>query len=252
MIRPEPTLPVHPLWIDTGLRDAMMPDHTHALRSAGSPEIPQPEQTVEIHRVLPMPKSMILASGSEIRATLLQNAGVSFTVEPARIDEEAIRAGLSAENAKPRDVADTLAEYKARRVAAKHPDALVLGCDQIAELDGVVLTKPETPEDAAAQLASLSGRTHRLLSAVVICDNAEPVWRHVGTVRLTMRTLSDAYVRAYVDRNWHSIRHAVGAYKLEEEGVRLFSRIDGDYFTVLGLPMIELLSYLIERGDLSI
>jgi septum formation protein len=128
----------------------------------------------------------------------------------------------------------------------------VLGCDQIAELDGTILAKPETQNDAVAQLASLSGQTHRLLSATVMYDNTQPVWRHVGVVRLTMRTLSQAYIEDYVARNWHSIRYAVGAYKLEEEGVRLFSRIDGDYFTVLGLPMIELLSYLLERGDLSI
>jgi septum formation protein len=199
-----------------------------------------------------MPKPLILASGSEIRATLLRNAGVCFTVDPARIDEDAIRRGLAAEDAAPRDVADTLADHKARRVAQKHPQALVLGCDQIAELDGTILAKPETQSDAVAQLASLSGQTHRLLSAAVMYDNTQPVWRHVGVVRLTMRTLSQAYIEDYVARNWHSIRHAVGAYKLEEEGVRLFSRIDGDYFTVLGLPMIELLSYLLERGDLSI
>ncbi len=199
-----------------------------------------------------MPKPLILASSSDIRATLLRNAGISFEVQAARVDEDSIRASLSVETATPRDVADTLAEHKARRVAQKHPEALVLGCDQIAELNGVILTKPDTPETAARQLASLSGQTHRLLSAVVICEAGQPVWRHVGTVRLTMRTLSDAYIKHYVARNWDSIRHAVGAYKLEEEGVRLFSRIDGDYFTVLGLPMIELLSYLMERGDLSI
>lgn len=199
-----------------------------------------------------MPKPLILASGSEIRATLLRNAGVGFTVDPARIDEDAIRRGLSVENATPRDVADTLAEYKARRIAQKHPAALVLGCDQVAELDGTILTKPESPKDAVTQLAGLSGQTHRLLSAAVIWENTQPVWRHVAVVRLTMRTLSQAYIEDYVDRNWNSISNAVGAYKLEEEGVRLFSRIEGDYFTVLGLPMIELLSYLLDRGELSI
>lgn len=199
-----------------------------------------------------MPKRFILASGSEIRATLLRNAGVKIEVIPARIDEEAIRAGLEAEQAKPRDVADALAEFKARRVADKHLEALVLGCDQVAELAGEILSKPETPDDAAAQLRKLSGKTHRLLSAVALYENANPVWRHVGVVRLTMRDLSPGYIEDYIDRNWNSIRHAVGAYKLEEEGVRLFSRIDGDYFTVLGLPLTELLSYLILRGELRI
>lgn len=199
-----------------------------------------------------MPRPLILASQSEIRAALLRNAGVSFEVHAARIDEDAIRASLSAENASPRDVADTLAEHKARRIAGKRPEALVLGCDQVAELNGTILTKPDTPDTAIRQLTDLSGQTHRLLSAVVICEAGRPVWRHVGTVRLTMRDLSHTYIEHYVARNWDSIRHAVGAYKLEEEGVRLFSRIEGDYFTVLGLPMIELLSYLMERGDLSI
>lgn len=199
-----------------------------------------------------MPRPLILASASDIRATLLRNAGVPFSVQAARIDEEAIRASPSAQNATPRDLADTLAEHKARHIAEQQPEALVLGCDQIAELNGLILTKPDTPETAVRQLAGLAGQTHRLLSAAVICEAGRPVWRHVGSVRLTMRSLSDAYIEDYVARNWNSIRHAVGAYKLEEEGVRLFSRIDGDYFTVLGLPMIELLSYLMERGDLSI
>lgn len=199
-----------------------------------------------------MSKRFILASNSEIRATLLRNAGLAVDVQPARIDEEAIRQSLQEDNAKPRDVADTLAEYKARRVANAIPDALVLGCDQIAELKGTILTKPTTPAEAREQLAMLSGKTHRLLSAGVIYEGGEPVWRHVGVVRMTMRDLSPGYIDAYVARNWDSIRHAVGGYKLEEEGVRLFSLIDGDYFHVLGLPLTELLSYLIMKGEIPI
>ncbi|MBL6427957.1 MAG: septum formation protein Maf [Maritimibacter sp.] len=198
-----------------------------------------------------MPTRLILASGSEIRATLLANAGIAFDVEPARIDESAIRAGLAAEQATPRDVADALAEYKARKVGQKNPTSLVLGCDQVAALKSEILNKPETPEVAREQLARLSGQTHHLMSAAVIYHDYEPVWRHVGMVRMTMRQLSDAYVKDYVDRNWDSIRHSVGSYKLEEEGVRLFSQIDGSYFNVLGLPLTELISYLIVRGDLE-
>lgn len=198
-----------------------------------------------------MPTRLILASGSEIRATLLANAGIAFDVEPARIDESAIRAGLAAEQATPRDVADALAEYKARKVGQKTPTSLVLGCDQVAALKGEILNKPETPEVAREQLARLSGQTHHLMSAAVIYHDYEPVWRHVGMVRMTMRQLSDSYVKEYVDRNWDSIRHSVGSYKLEEEGVRLFSQIDGSYFNVLGLPLTELISYLIVRGDLE-
>ena len=197
-----------------------------------------------------MTSSIILASGSDIRATLLRNAGVDFTVQVARIDEDAIRQSLQAEDATPRDIADTLAEMKAQRVAAKHPEALVIGCDQILAHGRNILSKPENPSDALAQLKSLRGDKHQLLSAAVIYGEGKPLWRHVGTVRLQMRDASDDYLQDYVNRNWDSIRHAVGAYKLEEEGVRLFTRIEGDYFNVLGLPLLELLSYLTLRGTL--
>ncbi len=166
-----------------------------------------------------------------------------------------IRGALEAEGTGPRDVADALAEAKALKISQKNPDALVLGCDQVAEIDRQILSKPESPEEAIAQLTRLSGQTHRLLSAAVICHQGKPpLWRHVGTVRLTMRELSLGYVTDYVIRNWDSIRWAVGgAYKLEEEGVRLFARIEGDYFNVLGLPpLMELISYLIMRKDLKI
>ncbi|MFQ1700301.1 Maf family protein [Loktanella agnita] len=197
-----------------------------------------------------MPDPIILASGSEVRATLLRNAGVDFMVQVARIDEEAVRQSLLAEKATPRDIADTLAELKAQRIAAKHCGALVIGCDQILTHDGTILTKPDSPEHALSQLTSMRGQKHQLLSAAVIYGEGKPLWRHVGTVRLQMRDASDSYLADYVARNWDSIRHAVGAYKLEEEGVRLFTRIEGDYFNVLGLPLLELLSYLTLRGTL--
>ncbi|SEV91410.1 septum formation protein [Aliiroseovarius sediminilitoris] len=199
-----------------------------------------------------MATSLILASASDIRAQLLRNAEVEIDVQPARIDEETIRASLEAEGASPRDVADALAEFKARKISEKNPGRLVLGCDQIAELGGEVLSKPRDEVEAKAQLAMMSGQTHRLLSAAVLYQDGKAVWRHVGVVRLRMRELSRDYIDSYVTRNWNSIRHAVGAYKLEEEGVRLFAKVDGDYFNVLGLPLTELLSYLILRGDLEI
>ncbi len=194
---------------------------------------------------------LILASGSNIRAQLLRNAALEFEVSVARVDEDAIRASLEAEQASPRDIADTLAELKAQRVAARFPDALVIGCDQVLALGQDIFTKPETPQHALTQLKALRGQKHQLLSAAVIYGDGKPLWRHVGVVRLFMRDASDAYLADYVDRNWESIRHAVGAYKLEEEGVRLFTRIEGDYFNVLGLPLLELLSYLTLRGTLS-
>lgn len=193
-------------------------------------------------------RPLILASASEIRATLLRNAGLVVQALPARVDEAAIRDALLAEGATPRDIADTLAESKARKLADRHPGDLVLGCDQVLEFRHQSWSKPETPADALLQLQALRGQTHKLLSAAVLYDRAEPVWRHVAEVRLTMRDASDSYLAAYVERNWDSIRNAVGAYKLEEEGSRLFTQIQGDYFTVLGLPLLPLLNYLAQRG----
>ncbi len=198
-----------------------------------------------------MNTKLILASGSKIRAQLLQNANVRFDVHPARVDEAMIKQSLEAEQAKPRDVADALAEMKARKVSEKHPGALVLGCDQVLDHGGQILSKPETPDAAGAQLRALRGDRHMLLSAAVIVENGTPVWRHVGQARMMMRAASDSYIDDYVERNWDSIRHSVGGYKLEEEGVRLFTRVDGDYFTVLGMPLLELLGYLTVRGELD-
>lgn len=198
-----------------------------------------------------MSQDLILASGSEIRQNLLKNANVPFRIEKPRVDEEMIKAALLAEDAKPRDIADTLAEMKALKVSEKFPEALVIGCDQVLDFNGHLLSKPESKEDARDQLLQLRGERHMLLSAVVICEAGKPLWRHIGQVRLRMRSFSDEFLEDYLERNWPGIGHSVGGYKLEEEGVRLFSRIDGDYFTVLGLPLLELLSYLTLRGDLQ-
>jgi len=190
---------------------------------------------------------LILASGSAIRAALLGRAQVPFRVRTAPVDEEAIRAALVAEGTRPRDIADALAEAKAQRVGVKEPAALTLGCDQILDLDGTVFSKPESREQAADQLSRLSGKTHRLRSAAVIYHDVQPVWRFVGEVRMTMRPLSPAYVSDYLDRNWPEVGSSVGAYRIEEEGSRLFSRIDGDYFSILGLPLLPLLTFLQDR-----
>jgi septum formation protein len=198
-----------------------------------------------------MGTKIILASGSEIRRTLLENAGVDCQIERPMIDESAILSAMLAEGAPPRDIAATLAEQKARKISLKHPDAMVIGCDQILEQDGHLFQKPVDIKDARRQLAALSGKAHRLMSAAVVFQNGAHLWRHVGVVDLQMRAVDAAYQEQYLQRNWDSVRHAVGCYKLEEEGVRLFSRIEGDYFTVLGLPLVELLGYLTLRGVLD-
>ncbi|MEZ5753377.1 MAG: nucleoside triphosphate pyrophosphatase [Paracoccaceae bacterium] len=191
---------------------------------------------------------LILASASAIRQQLLANAGIPVQAIPARVDEETIRTALEAEGAKPRDMADTLAEMKARKLAERHPDAVVIGCDQVLDFQGRVFSKPENPDAARAQLTALRGQTHRLFSAVVLYQSARPVWRHMGEVRLTMRAFSDAYLDDYLSRNWDEVRHCVGAYQLEGEGARLFAQVEGDYFSVLGLPLLPLLNYLGQRG----
>lgn len=195
---------------------------------------------------------MILASSSEVRAELLRRAGLDFDVVRPRIDEQSVKAALVADAATPRDIADCLAEMKARKVSDTHSDALVIGCDQVLDIDGRILSKPDSREDCCTQLAMLGGRWHKLHSAAVIYMGGGPVWRHIGTVELCTHTLSDEFIQGYVVRNWDSIQHAVGGYKLEEEGVRLFSSVRGDYFHVLGLPLLEILGYLILRGELDI
>ena len=221
---------------------------TGGVAPAGYARFPPSFITGVALRIIHMTDRLVLASGSEIRAQLLRQAGLDPLIHPVRIDEETIRAALVAEGATPRDIADTLAEMKAQKAAARYPGDLVLGCDQVLDDGGTVLGKPRDREEIAAQIRRLSGKTHKLLSALVIYEDGKPVWRHVGVARLTMGRPSAAYLDAYLDRNGDSLLSSVGGYKLEEEGVRLFTRVDGDYFTILGLPLLDLLSYLKLRG----
>lgn len=198
-----------------------------------------------------MSQPLILASGSTIRLRLLEQANVPVSVEVPRVDEHATKDALTDIRAPARDIADALAEMKARKVASKRPDAMVLGCDQVLVFQGELMSKPGSPDEVVANLRQMRGKPHQLLSAAVIYDQAEPVWRHISTVRLQMRALSDAYIEDYVARNWKSIKNAVGGYKLEEEGARLFVQVQGDYFAVLGMPLLEILNYLTLKGVLK-
>lgn len=198
-----------------------------------------------------MSRTLILASGSEARATLLREAGVPFEAVVARIDEAAFREAMVAEGAPPRDIADGLADLKARRVARSRPDAMVLGCDQILVCEGRMFGKPGDLEAARQHLRDLRGRAHELLSAAVVYEDGAPVWRHVGRARLTMRMFSDAFLDAYVTRHGSRLLASNGAYQVEEGGSQIFNRIEGDYFSILGLPLLELLAFLRTRGTVQ-
>lgn len=182
---------------------------------------------------------------------MLEAAGICVTVVPARVDEDAVRLTMEAERARPCEIADALAGLKARKVAGQFSGGLTLGCDQVLEFEGAASGKPATPEAAVAMLRRMAGKPHLLHSAAVVVEDGEVVWRHVATVRMRMRDLSDAYIDAYVARNWQQIRHCAGAYQVEAEGIRLFSSIGTDYHAILGLPLIQLLDWLALRGEIE-
>jgi septum formation protein len=193
--------------------------------------------------------TLILASQSAGRIAMLNAAGVSLEAFPALVDEQSIKASLVQAGAKPRDIADALAEAKARKLSHKMPTDMVLGCDQICVgPDGFIFDKPETPDDARAHLAQLSGKVHRLISAAVICEQGEPVWRVIDTAQLTMRNLSPQFIDTYVETYWDEIRHCVGCYRIEAEGAQLFANVSGSQFTIIGMPLLPLLDYLRIRG----
>lgn len=195
---------------------------------------------------------LILASQSAARRALLAAAGVDHEARSPGVDEEAAKLGLRADKIDARGVADALAELKALRLSTREPDALVLGCDQVLALDdGTMLDKPRDRDDARAHLTRLRGKTHRLISAAVLCEAGRPVWRHVAIAKLRMRDFSDAFLESYLDAEWPEIAGCVGCYRLEALGVQLFSDIDGDHFTILGLPLIPLLDFLRSRRILE-
>lgn len=191
---------------------------------------------------------VILASASPIRAELLKRAGIDVVVEAAHIDEAAIRDGMKAEGAKAEEVADVLAEAKALRVGRKHPDDLTIGCDQVLDLDGEWLEKPGTLDKARAQISTLAGRTHRLISSAVVVEGANRLWGATDSARMSMRRLTVDAIDRYLADAGPGILGCVGSYQVEGIGVRLFDRIDGNHFTIQGLPLMPLLNFLRMHG----
>jgi septum formation protein len=191
---------------------------------------------------------IVLASTSKARIAMLSAAAVDFVAMPASIDERVVEAPLVAAGATPTAIAEALAEAKAVAASEQMPGAVVIGADQTLDLDGECLTKPATMAAARAQLTRLSNRTHALPTAVAVARNGQVVWRHRETPRLTMRPLSAAHIDSYLARVGEAVLASVGAYHVEGPGIRLFERIEGDYFAILGLPLLPLLRWLRQQG----
>lgn len=192
--------------------------------------------------------AVVLASASRSRARMLRNAGLAFVTDPAAVDEQAVKASMHAEDADVADVAEALAATKAQQVSRKHGNDLVIGADQMLECEGEWFDKPESSADARMQLEHLRGRTHQLMSAVSVVQAGTVLWHHLDRARMTMRPFSDAFLERYIAEMGEDILATVGGYELEGLGAQLFSRIDGDYFTILGMPLLPLLDFLRGHG----
>jgi len=196
---------------------------------------------------------LVLASQSASRRAMLTAAGIPFDAVSANVDEDSAKAALLADGITPRDLADALAELKAVKVSSRDGAALVLGCDSVVAIeDGTLLDKPTSRDQAAEHLRRLSGKRHDLISAAVIAEGGRPVWRVVDRAKMHVRPLSDAFIETYLDQEWPEISGCVGCYRIEGPGAQLFTRIEGSQFTVLGLPLLQVLDYLRLRGVMLI
>ncbi len=198
-----------------------------------------------------MTQKIILASSSPFRKAMLANAGVDVEAVPAEVDERALEAPLKGSGTSPEDVAAILAEAKALEVSERRPGALVLGADQTLSLGDEILHKPADMEDARRRLLALSGKTHQLNSAAVLARDGQVLWRHVGIASLTMRKLDPAFIGRHLARVGQKALKSVGAYQIEGEGIQLFEKIEGDYFTVVGLPLLPVLAELRKLGAID-
>ncbi len=195
-----------------------------------------------------MTKKLVLASASPHRKSLLESAGLPVDAIPAEIDERAIEQALGDEAADGETLAAILAEAKAMDVSEREPEAIVIGCDQTLTLDDEIFHKPANMEEARRNLLRLSGKTHQLNSAVVLVLAGKTLWRHTGVARMTMRDFDAAYTGRYLARMSDAILGSVGAYQIEGEGINLFETVKGDFFTIVGLPLLPLLAELRTRG----
>lgn len=195
----------------------------------------------------PAAARLILASSSPTRAAALRAAGLVVRAEAPGIDEDEIRRSCRSDGGDAAAAAATLAELKAVKVSWRHPEALVIGADQMLDCGGVWFDKPGDRDHARAHLIALRGRTHELISAVSVAEGGRQVWHHVARARLTMRDFSDAFLDAYIDALGADAVGTVGAYHIERLGIQLFSRIEGDHSTILGLPLLPLLDFLRNR-----
>ena len=198
-----------------------------------------------------MTNGIILASKSQIRSALLLKAGIEFTAIEAAIDEKEVKSSYVKEGYSARDIADVLADMKAKKLSYKYPDNLIIGCDQILEHNGQILSKAANPIDLVDQLKILRNNSHTFYSACVVYFGNKPEWRFIGSATMTMRNLSDEYIFKYVEDNWSEVKYSVGGYQIENCGISFFSKINGDYFSILGLPIIQLIDHLLNRGVLK-
>ena len=192
--------------------------------------------------------TLVLASASRVRLALLRDAGLDVVADPAEIDEAAVKAEMRAQGMGIEMVAIELATRKAQVVAARHPESLVIGADQMLEAAGQWLDKPADRSAAARQLAALSHRSHRLVTAAVVVEGGREIWRIANTVVMHMRELSPSFIEHYLDRMGDAALASVGAYQLEGLGAQLITRVEGDYFSILGLPLLPLLTFLRNHG----
>ncbi len=195
---------------------------------------------------------IVLASGSQTRKQMLEQAGLSIVVQKPHVDEDEIKNSFRAEGMTAAEVAEALAELKASRVASRvdGTNVLVVGADQMLECEGTWFDKPTSRADAAHTLRRLSGRSHTLISSVVVVHNGARIWHHSDRATMVMRKLSDEFIESYLDQAGETVLQSVGAYQLEGFGAQLFNQVRGDFFTVLGMPLLPLLDFLRLRGVL--